>query len=179
MSAVWDGSSNNDAHNERVLANLVVAPNGATTSGGRSAPLSSATDRQRFHAIRSRARAIAIGGNTYRNEPYSNTALPLFVATHHIPSDQKLPGNHRFIKRAPEEVVEIALSEYGAPILIEGGVKFLLPLLEKKIIDTLYVTRSKILGDADFLENNQLELHYVRQSVERLDDTEFEVWIPK
>ena len=101
------------------------------------------------------------------------------MATHHIPSDQKLPGNHRFIKRAPEEVLEIALSEYGAPILIEGGVKFLLPLLEKKIIDTLYVTRSKILGDADFLENNQLELHYVRQSVERLDDTEFEVWIPK
>lgn len=179
MSAVSYGSSNDDALTERVLANLVVAPNGATTSGGRSANLSSATDRQRFHAIRSRARAIAIGGNTYRNEPYSNTKLPLFVATHQIPSDQKPPVNHRFIKKAPEEVLEIALSEYGAPILIEGGVKFLLPLLEKKLIDTLYVTRSNILGDADFLENSQLELHYVRKSVESLDNTEFEVWIPK
>jgi riboflavin biosynthesis pyrimidine reductase len=179
VSAVSDRSSNNDALNERVLANLVVAPNGATTSGGRSSPLSSATDRQRFHATRSRARAIAIGGNTYRNEPYSNTQLPLFVATHHAPSDRELPANHRFIKKAPEEVIEIALSEYGAPVLIEGGVKFLLPLLEKKLIDTLYVTRSNKLGDADFLDNNQLELHYVRKSVERLDNMEFEVWIPQ
>jgi riboflavin biosynthesis pyrimidine reductase len=179
VSAVSDRSSNHDALNERVLANLVVAPNGATTSGGRSASLSSATDRQRFHEIRSRARAIAIGGNTYRNEPYSNTKLPLFVATRQARSDRGLPANCRFINKAPDEVIEIALSEYGAPVLIEGGVKFLLPLLEKRLIDTLYVTRSNKLGDADFLDNNQLQLHYVRKSVEKLHDVEFEVWNPK
>ena len=40
----------------KILANLLVAANGATTQGGRSAPLSPPDDRRRFHAIRSRQR---------------------------------------------------------------------------------------------------------------------------
>ena len=46
--------------NVRVRANLVVGSDGATTLNGRSAGLSSANDRNRFHAMRAEFDVIVI-----------------------------------------------------------------------------------------------------------------------
>jgi riboflavin biosynthesis pyrimidine reductase len=168
----------------KILANLLVAANGATTQGGRSAPLSPPDDRRRFHAIRSQAKAIVIGGNTFRHEPYSRTPIPLYVATSHPPLDPRLEESGStalrcFLNKAPTEVVERALAEQGAPILVEGGVGFLTPLIEKKVIDSFYLTRVLKKGDGNFFDDALLRKYYLLTHSEVENDTIFEVWKPR
>ena len=172
-------SATEKASSTQVIANLVVAANGATTVAGRSAPLSSASDRQRFHQIRSKARSIAIGGNTYRSEPYGKTKLPVLVATRQVPHEGESEGLVRFLNNSPAEVIGIALSEYGEPVLVEGGVNFLQPLIEQKLIDTFYLTRSRKSGDGDFLEHSLLNSNYEIVDSESIEENEFELWLPR
>lgn len=172
-------SATEKASSTQVIANLVVAANGATTVAGRSAPLSSASDRQRFHQIRSKARSIAIGGNTYRSEPYGKTKLPVLVATRQVPHEGESEGLVRFLNNSPAEVIGIALSEYGEPVLVEGGVNFLQPLIEQKLIDTFYLTRSRKSGDGDFLEPSLLNSNYEIVDSESIEENEFELWLPR
>jgi dihydrofolate reductase len=172
-------SATEKASSTQVIANLVVAANGATTVAGRSAPLSSASDRQRFHQIRSKARSIAIGGNTYRSEPYGKTKLPVLVATRQVPHEGESEGLVRFLNNSPAEVIGIALSEYGEPVLVEGGVNFLQPLIEQKLIDTFYLTRSRKSGDGDFLEPSLLNSNYELVDSESIEENEFELWLPR
>jgi dihydrofolate reductase len=172
-------SATEKASSTQVISNLVVAANGATTVAGRSAPLSSASDRQRFHQIRSKARSIAIGGNTYRSEPYGKTKLPVLVATRQVPHEGESEGLVRFLNNSPAEVIGIALSEYGEPVLVEGGVNFLQPLIEQKLIDTFYLTRSRKSGDGDFLEPSLLNSNYELVDSESIEENEFELWLPR
>ncbi len=172
-------SATEKASSTQVIANLVVAANGATTVAGRSAPLSSASDRQRFHQIRSKARSIAIGGNTYRSEPYGKTKLPVLVATRQVPQEGESEGLVRFLNNSPAEVIGIALSEYGEPVLVEGGVNFLQPLIEQRLIDTFYLTRSRKSGDGDFLDPSLLNSNYELVDSESIEENEFELWLPR
>lgn len=172
-------SATENASSTQVIANLVVAANGATTVAGRSAPLSSASDRQRFHQIRSKARSIAIGGNTYRSEPYGKTKLPVLVATRQVPHEGESEGLVRFLNNSPAEVIGIALSEYGEPVLVEGGVNFLQPLIEQRLIDTFYLTRSRKSGDGDFLDPSLLNSNYELVDSESIEENEFELWLPR
>jgi dihydrofolate reductase len=172
-------SATEKASSTQVIANLVVAANGATTVAGRSAPLSSASDRQRFHQIRSKARSIAIGGNTYRSEPYGKTKLPVLVATRQVPHEGESEGLVRFLNNSPAEVIGIALSEYGEPVLVEGGVNFLQPLIEQRLIDTFYLTRSRKSGDGDFLDPSLLNSNYELVDSESIEENEFELWLPR
>ena len=174
-----DASANEKASSAHVIANLVVAANGATTMAGRSAPLSSASDRQRFHQIRSKARSIAIGGNTYRSEPYGKTKLPVLVATRQVPHEGESEGLVHFLNNSPAEVIGIALSEYGEPVLVEGGVNFLRPLIEQRLIDTFYITRSRNSGDGNFLDCSLLDTNYELIDSESLEENDFEVWLPR
>ncbi len=172
-------SATEKASSTQVIANLVVAANGATTVAGRSAPLSSASDRQRFHQIRSKARSIAIGGNTYRSAPYGKTKLPVLVATRQVPHEGESEGLVRFLNNSPAEVIGIALSEYGEPVLVEGGVNFLQPLIEQRLIDTFYLTRSRKSGDGDFLDPSLLNSNYEIVDSESIEENEFELWLPR
>lgn len=155
-----------------IWANLVVATNGATTLTGRSKGLSFPEDREQFHSLRSQAKAILIGGATFRTEPYKSSPLPLYIATRH--------GNRarRQYSVSPQELVEIASREVGSPLLIEGGVNFLKPLLVESIVDTFFLTRSKVLGDGDFFAETLLARY------QRIASTEFnagvlERWQPR
>ena len=174
-----DASANEKASSAHVIANLVVAANGATTMAGRSAPLSSASDRQRFHQIRSKARSIAIGGNTYRSELYGKTKLPVLVATRQFPHERESEGLVHFLNNSPAEVIGIALSKYGEPVLVEGGVNFLRPLIEQRLIDTFYITRSRNSGDGNFLDSSLLDTNYELTDSESLEENDFEVWLPR
>lgn len=167
---------------ERVIANLLVASNGATSKLGRSAPMSPPSDRKRFHALRSGARAIVIGGNTFRKEPYSKCALPLYVATSQpegqILDETNVDPLRRLLNLAPADIVDVALAEQGDPILVEGGARFLYPLIEKSLIDTFYITRITEDGDGNFFDESHLSKTYRLELSEVEDGATFEIWKP-
>jgi riboflavin biosynthesis pyrimidine reductase len=161
---------------DQVLANMVIGTNGATSLGQDSAPLSPSADRKRFHEIRKMSKALVVGGNTFRREHYSKAAIPVYVATR-TPAQSTL-GNF-FILAAPEEVVKQALDECNGPVLVEGGIRFLAPLLEKSIIDRFFITRSPVAGDGDFFNFEILHKNYVLEVSEIVENVTFEEWILK
>jgi dihydrofolate reductase len=77
------------------------------------------------------------------------------------------------------EVIGIALSEYGEPVLVEGGVNFLRPLIEQRLIDAFYITRSRNSGDGNFLDRSLLDTNYELTDSESLEENDFEVWMPR
>ena len=168
--------------NERVIANMVIGSNGATSLHQDSAPLSPPADRQRFHAIRSLASCLVVGGKTYRCENYSQAPMPVFVATRNpelfMERDSSTQANSFFIKAAPENVVAEALNATDGVVLVEGGMSFIKPLLEKRAIDRLFLTRSPIAGDGDFFNFAILHHHYELARKEDVLDVTFEEWIP-
>lgn len=161
---------------DRVLANMVIGANGATSLDQDSAPLSPPADRKRFHEIRDMSRALVVGGNTFRREHYAKAPIPVYVATRTATPPL---SSVTFIVAAPEEVVESALDDSGGPVLIEGGIGFITPLIEKMIIDRFFITRSPILGDGDFFDFANLNRHYKRDKSLDVDNVTFEEWIPK
>jgi riboflavin biosynthesis pyrimidine reductase len=70
--ALDDLGLNELAHPDRpyVVANMVASVDGRTTVEGRSAPLSSSTDRVLFHALRAQVDAVLAGTGTLRTERY-------------------------------------------------------------------------------------------------------------
>ena len=167
---------------ERVMANMVVGSNGATSLHQDSAPLSPPADRERFHAIRGLASSLVVGGNTYRCEHYSKAPLPVFVSTQDpqlLSQNSTPPGQSLFISAEPRKVVAQALESMGAIVLVEGGITFIKPLLTESIIDRLFLTRSPIAGDGDFFDFQLLNQNYDLDRNEQVGDVTFEEWIPK
>lgn len=159
----------------RVSANLLVGANGMTTLNGSSRPLSNSADRERFHALRKSAVAIAIGGSTFRSEPYSSSPVPLYVATRRA----DLKGmNVRFFNLSPAALISLALSEIQGELLVEGGVNFLAELIECELIDQLNITRVKKDGDDFPFDEGHLRKHYRVDFSENSGDTLFELWLP-
>ena len=161
---------------ERVLANMVIGANGATSLNHDSAELSSPADRKRFHEIRKMSTALVVGGNTFRREHYSKAPMPVYVATQTPTSST---STSIFIVAAPEIVVRKALEDSNGAVLIEGGIRFIAPLLAKGVIDRLFLTRSPISGDGDFFDFENLHRNYQLDSSNKVDDVTFEEWTPK
>lgn len=161
---------------ERVLANMVIGANGATSLNHDSAELSPPADRKRFHEIRKMSTALVVGGNTFRREHYSKAPMPVYVATQTPTSST---STSIFIVAAPEIVVRKALEESNGAVLIEGGIRFIAPLLAKGVIDRLFLTRSPISGDGDFFDFENLHRNYQLDSSNKVDDVTFEEWTPK
>lgn len=160
----------------RVIANLVIGANGATSARGSSRTLSNKPDRERFHQLRAGVRAICIGGATYRSEPYSNPPIPLYVSSQGL-SVAAAASTH-IHDLPPIKLVELAVNAEGAPVLIEGGINFLQDLIENEKIDQLHITRSPSRGDENFFDENRLRNHYILSSSESSGETKFELWIP-
>lgn len=161
----------------QIWANLLIDANGATCLKGRSAPLRTVEDGRRFHQLRSAAKAIVVGGNTYRNEPYSKSPVPLFVSSRKLP--QSATDNLKILNSAPDVVVGAALNECGGPVLIEAGPSFLSELLARKVIDSFFISKVKILGDSNFLDMTTLQNSYELINSEIEGETIFETWAPK
>ena len=131
-----------------IIANLVVGLDGATTINGSSAPLSTGSDRQRFHAIRGSADLIVIGGNTSETEPYQKTPVPLIVITHH----DQIPGSafNNPTALISHQSIAATLKEFAPrykTILVEGGATLLMEALEESLVDTLYLTQVDRQGE--------------------------------
>lgn len=163
----------------QILANLIIARNGTTSIRGSSRPLSTPEDRERFHALRKGASAIAIGGSTFRTEPYENLKIPLFVATRD--SSTEIGGSSsdvRFYNLSPLELLQVASKEIEGAILIEGGVNFLRDLIAAQVIDQIFISRVDLDGDDFLLDEETLRLNYRIVSSETVGDTNFEIWQP-
>ena len=158
----------------KTMANILLARNLATSLGGSSRELSPKSDRIRFHQIRTLAKAILIGGQSYRNEPYSKLSLPLYISSRTL--NEGAAGNKFIFNQDPAWLINRALLEQGYPVLIEGGVNFISNLITESLIDLLYITRVNQDGDGHFFDESQLLKNYQRQSIEDIDGASFESW---
>lgn len=158
----------------KTMANILLARNLATSLGGSSRELSPKSDRIRFHQIRTLAKAILIGGQSYRNEPYSKLSLPLYISSRTL--NEGAAGNKFIFNQDPAWLINRALLEQGYPVLIEGGVNFISSLIAESQIDLLYITRVNQDGDGHFFDESQLLENYQRQSIEDIDGASFESW---
>ena len=143
-----------------VRANLVLSADGSTTLAGSSRGLSSPEDRRRFHQLRSEADLIVIGGKTAHIEPYEKTPVPLIVfsrnpLTRHRASENPLA---KTINTDPVEFLRERDRNKFPRVVVEGGFHLVLSLLEGRILDGLFLTVTKVAGDAsemhptDFLQ---------------------------
>ena len=151
-----------------VFANLVIGQDGSTTANGASAQLSSPEDRKRFHELRKRADAILIGGNTARNEPYGSTPKPLIIVTKmdSITEVEKNP-NAIISHNHPKESIKEAQKKFGENILIEGGPKLLLEVIEA--IDELYITIANRSGDGQQVSFDGLTRNFIMENMEKIN----------
>lgn len=159
----------------RVSATLVIGSNGATSIAGTSRGLSTSGDRERFLQLRRSAAAILIGGATFRSEPYTKLRIPVYVS-----SATLNPGEYdepiRIFPLSPEDLLAKVSGEIDGPILVEGGAKFLAPLLTTGRIGTLYLTRTTREGDGDFWSIGEFLSEYQRESATDGVDEVFEIW---
>ncbi len=158
----------------KVMANILLARNLATSLGGSSRALSPESDRIRFHQIRTLAKAILIGGQSYRNEPYSKLSLPLYISSRTL--TEATSGRQFIFNQEPAWLIKRALLDKGSPVLIEGGVNFISSLITHSLIDLLYITRVNQDGDGHFFDESQLLKNYERRSIEIIDGASFESW---
>jgi riboflavin biosynthesis pyrimidine reductase len=158
----------------KVMANILLARNLATSLGGSSRALSPESDRIRFHQIRTLAKAILIGGQSYRNEPYSKLSLPLYISSRTL--SEGASGSQFIFNQEPAWLIKRALLEQGCPVLIEGGVNLISSLITQSLIDLLYITRVNQDGDGHFFDESQLLKNYERRSIETIDGASFESW---
>jgi riboflavin biosynthesis pyrimidine reductase len=156
-----------------------------TSLRGSSRPLSTPEDRERFHSLRKGAKAILIGGATFRAEPYQNLSIPLFIATRKTvanalesPRGNQSRSGARLINVSPAELVRLARKEIPGDLLIEGGINFLNDLIESRAIDQFHITRVKTDGDALPFNEQTLQSNYRLISKERVNETTFELWHP-
>ena len=158
----------------KVMANILLARNLATSLGGSSRALSPESDRIRFHQIRTLAKAILIGGQSYRNEPYSKLSLPLYISSRTL--SEGASDSQFIFNQEPAWLIKRSLLEQGCPVLIEGGVNFISSLITQSFIDLLYITRVNQDGDGHFFDESQLLKNYERRSIETIDGASFESW---
>jgi len=157
-----------------IIANLVIGRDGGTTVEGRSAPLSSALDRKRFHELRAVADAIVIGGQTARIEPYGKTPVPLIVVT----KSSQLPGpvgSNPYLQisnRSIPETLRSAGMQFNT-LLIEAGANFVAEALAEKLIDDLFITQVQTPAAAPYFDYASLGSEFTLVEREGSDGEEF------
>ena len=162
-----------------VRANLVVGADGSTAQGGSSKALSSGSDRARFHAIRSEAEAILIGGATARHEPYAATPCPLFVVSHQssLPAGAANNPHAHLLHLSPAlAVAEIKASFNFHRILVEGGAHLVTALAHAHLLDGLYLTRTAAEPNEAIIDFHELLAGFVLVSREELSAESFEYY---
>jgi len=162
--------------NVSVRANLVLGSDGATTLNGSSAALSSAKDRNRFHAMRAEFDVIVIGGKTAITEPYQKTPIPLVVVSRNLLIPESLTTHPALYwwQISPAAAIAKCLAEFGNRVLIEGGPNFLIAALPE--ITEFAITRTKISGGENKVDLTKLLSEFTLVSEEVLPDEIFQIF---
>jgi dihydrofolate reductase len=142
-----------------LIASFVVGANGASTLGGKSSPLSTPADRNRFLARHRSAAAFIIGKHSAAIESYSASAVPIFVFTR---NSDPLTFSHPLMEQVvvnQHNLVEIAKSlvdRTAGDIVVEAGATLLNALVDAGVVELFELSISPINGDGDFLNISTL-----------------------
>ena len=141
-----------------IIANLIVGANGGTTIDGRSAPLSSAQDRTRFHQLRERADLILIGGESSRTEPYAKTPVPLVVTSRRSDLSGPAALNPKALLSNADLASTLAAYQPNySTILIEAGAGLLEEAIRARLIDELFITKVSKSGESPYFTINPVD----------------------
>ena len=156
-----------------IIANLILGRDGGTSIRGRSAPLSSSSDRKRFHELRAMSDAIVIGGETARCEPYGKTPVPLIVVTR----SQEVPGSahaNPLAQISNEDIPETLRSARNQfhTVLIEAGANFVADALAADLIDDLYITQVQTPADGPYFDYAWLNTAFTLIAPDGLENLE-------
>lgn len=158
-----------------VIANIILGSDGSTALEGSSRALTDATDRERFHKIRSGIDAILIGGNTARHEPYGKTPVPVLIVSkrNEIPALVRANPLASVWNLSPMAALQKATTDFGQNILIESGPTFLLELLREGAVDELFITISPKTGGEARIQIGELTNGFIETSREEVSGTIF------
>ena len=146
-------------------SNFLVASNGASSLNGNSSNLTFYEDRMRMTNIREISSVILIGGKTLRNYPYHKLDKTILVSSR---EEKSVFPNIQIFNFSPAKLLEYASINYSPPFLIEGGINFINPLIQIKYIETIFLSRSKAIGDDNFFDEVLLKKNY-----RQVDNLEF------
>jgi dihydrofolate reductase len=142
-----------------LIASLVVGRNGATSLGGKSRPLSTASDRARFLKRHRSAAAFIIGKKSANLESYIATKVPIFVFSR---NSDALTFPHPLMEQVTvksDDLGEISRridQRIEGDIVVEAGASLLTALINVGVIDEWELSISPIDGDSDFIDLQSL-----------------------
>jgi riboflavin biosynthesis pyrimidine reductase len=155
------------------IATLVVGRDGSTTKDATSRNISSSADRATFLNRRRQVDVIIIGGNTARNEPYSRTPVPLIICSRSSINPVVENENSELWNCSPGEAIDKARKVFGENILIEGGVRMIVELVENQKIDQLELSVTEVIGGENILDWQLLLSNFKHVEMQQIEDTQF------
>lgn len=155
------------------IATLVVGRDGSTTKDATSRNISSSADRASFLNRRRQVDVIIIGGNTARNEPYSRTPVPLIICSRSSINPVVENENSELWNCSPGEAIDKARKVFGENILIEGGARMIVELVENQKIDQLELSVTEVIGGENILDWKLLLSNFKHVEMQQIEDTQF------
>lgn len=155
------------------IATLVVGRDGSTTKNATSRNISSSADRATFLNRRRQVDVIIIGGNTARNEPYSRTPVPLIICSRNSINPVVENENSQIWNCSPGEAIDKAREVFGENILIEGGARMIVELVENQKIDQLELSVTEVIGGENILDWQLLLSNFKHVEMQQIEDTQF------
>lgn len=155
------------------IATLVVGRDGSTTKDATSRNISSSADRASFLNRRRQVDVIIIGGNTARNEPYSRTPVPLIICSRSSINPVVENENSELWNCSPSEAIDKARKVFGENILIEGGARMIVELVDSQKIDQLELSITEVVGGENILDWQLLLSKFKQVEMQQIEDTQF------
>jgi dihydrofolate reductase len=138
-----------------LIASLVIGANGATSLAGKSSPLSTPSDRERFIRRHRSASAFIIGKNSALVESYTSAQVPIFVLTResealHLPHPmmEQITIENENLSSSVHKIT----SQVEGEIVVEAGISLFTALIAEGLIDSLELSISPIDGDGNFAD---------------------------
>lgn len=155
------------------VATLVVGQDGSATKNASSVNISSKADRTNFLNRRRHVDVIIIGGNTARNEPYKRTPAPLIVCSRNSVNPVIENPIAQIWNCSPSDAVDKARKLFGDNILIEGGPKMIMDLVDNQKIDQLELSLTQVTGGENVVDWQKLLSQFKRVEIKQIEDTQF------
>jgi riboflavin biosynthesis pyrimidine reductase len=155
------------------IATLVVGRDGSTTKDATSRNISSSADRASFLNRRRQVDVIIIGGNTARSEAYSRTPVPLIICSRSSINPVVENEKSELWNCSPDEAIDKARKVFGENILIEGGARMIVELVENQKIDQLELSITEVIGGENILDWQLLLSQFKHVEMQQIEDTQF------
>jgi len=155
------------------VATLVVGQDGSATKNASSANITSKADRAIFLDRRRQVDVIIIGGNTARNEPYKRTPVPLIICSRGSTNPVAENPIAQLWNCSPSDAVDKARKLFGERILIEGGPKMIIDLVNSGKIDQLELSLTQATGGENIVDWQLLLTKFKNVEMKQNDDTYF------